>query len=787
MNALQILCLGNKSPALSCLNALLHQALEDTQLLLAPNQKKSSYHLDRLSFPLEGDLPQKEQALLDPGFLQDKTLIHVHYSYQDQLRYLYQEACFDLTDQGKKLKNAHFLADLLKRKASPLSLSHEQALFKLFQNDRRISSFYSHCSKYIPIYFSPFYHKHFKELVKQLHLTPLENKSPFFKKKPLPILKYPKDLQKKIREYEKRRLILGNEHFLSSQAKTLIPKQKNSKAHRRFSLDLGKTSSHLLCIHAKDKNPTIFKALKNNQGCTFVFSSLSDCKEFFFNPSYRFFMEQGKLRLWHQEEYSQRLMQEMQDIRSCFYSSIDICFPPDSKLGQRIQILHQNATDKWKKNLETALSYCRKYYASDSFQKRLKAISKGKKPRIYVEQACSSVAVKRFSRNCAKTLKEMGYNTYIHPNCSCLNIDYFASCVLEIAQFLPDFVIRNPNSIDQQYFSYFPELPKLTQMQDYLPHLLSINYLKNNPPNCTDLIMPALITFKDDLIQAGVPSEQIIASYLPHEDISNFTCKATKEKDLYDVGIVKTLPNTLNLFEIMGGKKLLEHPHISHKKLRDIEELCSHIETQIACDIRADHYTSLFDRQQQDNLLVEAIARDNKLYGRLPPYEHSLKCVHYMLLLAKEGFQLSLHGKNWHNIPQLLPFSKGHIESPKDYALQFLKNKINLSSNPFVSFQSRLLAGGHLGAFFLINELPAHVDCAPLPEFFQAGKHFDTFTNSEDLIKKTHYYLNNPSLRQSLGENFKRTIQAHFSYKNLCTMIMERYTFLLQKKFSLKK
>ena len=112
----------------------------------------------------------------------------------------------------------------------------------------------------------------------------------------------------------------------------------------------------------------------------------------------------------------------------------------------------------------------------------------------------------------------------------------------------------------------------------------------------------------------------------------------------------------------------------------------------------------------------------------------------------------------------VIPNAKNH--GTTDYyngmPLVFNKSKININ----ISLKS-ILTGIPLrcidimasGGFLLTNYQ------ADLFRHFEPGKHFDYFTDDNDLINKIEYYLNHEEERMTIAANAKKEIETNFNLK----------------------
>lgn len=460
------------------------------------------------------------------------------------------------------------------------------------------------------------------------------------------------------------------------------------------------------------------------------------------------------IKIWHAIDWEERMKEEMEDIRSPVFFCKSIVFCDGHPLGVKLKEAIEVGRRKYFDRVEDAKRSIGDYYKSKEFQGRLKKIAEGKKPRIYLDRACSSIAVKRFSDNCAKHFKELGCEVYMHAPCRGGQMDWLHASYLEIDRFKPDLHVRTPNMVKGYKSSTFSiEIPTIYSLQDLGPHSDCARLLKKNPLGHNDLLFFILRDFEERFIHSGVSKTQLICSYLPAEEVE-FEVKKDIAVPEYDVGYVKTMGNYLSLRELFTVKTEEEKRSIDAIE----EEIQKRIKTSGAWDL-ADCASLGRNREEQQKAIS---------------FYHEQLSLFYMEILRDAGFRLGLTGANWDRIPGLKKYSLGHAESRLDYQMRFFCNKINISLNPWALYHPRIFEGGMCGGFFLVYRVPDIWSCCDMPKEMEAGKHFDYFSSPEDLVNKCKYYLERDELRKEIGMNLRELLKEGFSYKRLCRSLLKK-------------
>jgi hypothetical protein len=576
-----------------------------------------------------------------------------------------------------------------------------------------------------------------------------------------------------VHSYRCRQMFLGNEKFLPEfHAEDYLdyPSFCNVNENSRMeNLSIGEKSEvNIFILDVLADHPQTKKILIDCESSfakpvlIVVYSRLALLREYLASPSYQRFIKLGYVLFWPRKHFGPIFQKSISDLRSTLYYRNPIFAHNDPNFYQQIFNHLLAFSQRAPKILVEAKEKINAYYESIEFKDRLQKIREGTiKPKIYVGQACASVSVKKFSRNLAASFLKLGYETFIHPSCPPSNVDGIGAKYLEVAHLLPDLVIESPNYHKRRLDGLTNKIPYLFCLQDHIPHVNALKEFKDGLSlGPYDLLISVLDSFHEDLKLCstnktqkkgcGFRLDQLRHYYLPHNEIQFPADQhiAHHHKPKYEVGFVKSMLQERTLLDCV--RRYAREP--SQETKGEIHR----IETVIRHNVESDLYVSLNER-----MLLG-------LGDALTTFEHAIKCRHYIEALANHGTTLALYGKHWDTIPLLDKFAHGHLEDPIAYTRQFTENRINLSLNPYTTFHPRILDGGQVGAFFLVNAIPKAIDINPMPSFLKAGTHYDTFTTTADLLKKVDFYLNHPDKCLEIGHNLKKTVRERFSYEEFC-------------------
>lgn len=592
----------------------------------------------------------------------------------------------------------------------------------------------------------------------------------------LPISDFEQQLDPQRRLYEDRRLLLYHEDVISPKARRAIDLKTFAPAPEpEIDNDLSLENSVIVAVVDKritaDRLRAYFEPPR--PGVTarvliVIYSHLGIIREYLSDPFFAPALEQGVLKLWHVSEWEERLQEELGRMRSavvgCGTAFGDEGNPISSKL---LAVLHRR-----REIFPAYVNQCARdlvdYYKSDQVTERRAAIVAGAKPRILIEQACSSVAVKQYSRNIEAAFKALGYETYIHPNCKADERDFVSATVVDANAFRPDLLIASPNNIRRGIF--MPEtieLPVLFPIQDLEPHMGCAQLLGKHPLPRFDMISIMQQRFASEILQTGVRPDQLSFDLLPTEKPT----VPLEREEVYDLGFVKTMGRHERLEQaILSSGRVMAPSKDQRATMAAAEEwILSHIRDNVPMDL---YQTYL-------------LAQDYDWNSELLIFAHEAICRHYMLAACNAGFSLGLSGANWDRIPQLRASALEHIHCREEYQRRFLRNRINLSMNPWNEYHARVLDGGRLGAFFLVYRVDSSVRWQGLPEDFEAGVHLDYFSSPEELKQKARYYLERPELRHEIGDNLRLKVEAEYSYEQAAENIVERFRKVLRGQLQL--
>lgn len=496
-----------------------------------------------------------------------------------------------------------------------------------------------------------------------------------------------------------------------------------------------------------------------NPSCVIIIFSndeaLDRTREQYKNKSY---YKNHQLKIWGKGESLVQLETELENLRTPIPFCKNIISEEDDPLKEQISDHLKSHRRAQRIAAEEVKSSIQEYYKSNVFLSRLHSVFREHPPRVYVDRACNSNAVKRFSDAIAMALEELGCIVYIHPKCEGPLNDYTFATNIEIAHFKPDLIIRSPNSIDDTpAFCINPGPPTIYPLQDFLPHMHFLRHIKQHPLGIYDTCFCILPGFRPQYINAGLNEDQIMCDFIPSP-----SSKVEAITPIYDVGFAKTMSHAQHFSETV--------------EIKTAEE---------------SQQAEMLDRQMQE-IIQKKLYRQMSFLdfaGFFPikwmeqgqSYLHHLFCKHTIHQLADKEFSLSLVGSHWNNYPNLKQYSRGHMESREEYARTFLECRINISLHPWVSYHPRIFEGGNLGAFFLVYRVPDEVQWHALPEDLKPGVHYDDFSTEEELVTKCRYYLENPEERHKIGQNLKKLLCEKYSYRHFGERVLKKFEHLIEK------
>ncbi|MBR5565692.1 MAG: glycosyltransferase [Roseburia sp.] len=176
------------------------------------------------------------------------------------------------------------------------------------------------------------------------------------------------------------------------------------------------------------------------------------------------------------------------------------------------------------------------------------------------------------------------------------------------------------------------------------------------------------------------------------------------------------------------------------------------------------YYKSPFQNFLTDKITISQLYVGNKI--------SALERVHVMETLSKH-FPIDLYtGSDTSGLPKV--HNRGFAKTLTEMPIIFHESKINLnitskairSGIPLRVFDIMACEG-----FVLSNYQPE------LAEFFEAGADFDYYSNQDELLEKTDYYLRHTNARKEIAHNAFEKISTEYNY-------LKRFDELLQIAFS---
>lgn len=581
-----------------------------------------------------------------------------------------------------------------------------------------------------------------------------------------------------IRQLENRRLLLNTSPYLSREAASKIDVEA---AHEQPRQAVGSipnvVGAVVITVNAAIAEPALGTILAplplgvNPANLIVIFDSFACLHHYIADGRYHDCLQDGRLKLWHVDEWQARLHETFSNDSRCalFSCRTVLSHCGDDTVADTVRQTLNGYQHRYVQIVEDARASATEYYASEEFTQRLRAIANGAMPRVMVEQACHTVATKQFSRNAAEALKAIGCETHIHPNCGCDGIDYIIANVIDVGKIRPDFLIRPPNNFgtpeDRSQREDWHRLPMLISLQDAQPHLIFPKYVAQQPLRPWDMAVLMHQRVYPEVIEAGVCPEQVLREYIPAE-APPYDTETFPRRGINDIGFVKTQS---------PHRKLLDR--VAAEKKEPLSEEA--IEAILFAEAEVKRGTS--SGETVDLHALKALGDDHGFGDILLIMYHEELCAHFLTKLHESKFNLFLGGGNWDKVPGLAPYAAGHIDSRLRYMQQFLENKINLSINPWNEYHPRIFDGGRCGAFFMVYRVPESLRWQPLPPELVPGEHYEDFGSIEELEKKCRYYLDNPEKREQIGRNLREAVEQHYSYETVMQRIIDRYRSLITR------
>lgn len=710
---------------------------------------------------------QQMEDLLD----RDLRIIHVQRNYSDALRSLLQDQGYRLRKESLNEKSSDVYLEECKRERKEnsflkrVSVSRcEQVIRSFYDNDLWVSQLEARQKHFIQVDYEEISEKFFQLLkflsirVSSTTAASIHSQSDFLKLEKVlepRVFRYAK-LKSVLDTYDKLRILQKNIKFLSPVAresvfstyekKIDVPSFNERAESKNFPvsvmIDIIPGESFLESLFLKNRHSSEPVSL------LVIFSNFYTVQGLLTNPKYHTFIKEEVIRLWHSSEWEEKLNQELKNMRSPLHACESLISLKEHPISQLLEFRLKQAKQSYLKESEEHFRSLEKYYNGEGFERRVKDLVQGAKPRIYLDRACTSVAVKRFTDGCACALKELGFDVMVHEACRAGSIDFFHAVNYEIDQFKPDLRIMSPNFV-KGYLSEYAHLrlPTVFSVQDLGPHFDYVKAIKELSLKEHEFLFYLIDNLTHRYLEAGASQKQLICDYLPI-DFPSVNLQEYLAAPRFEVGYAKTMGKPRNLRQVIGEQN-------------------DELEVLIQRRVKQEGFWSLKecvewgnDRSQQQNLIN---------------YYHESVSLHFVRSLKEAKFSMALTGDGWEGYEDLLSSSLGHAEDREDYQVRFLDNQINLSINPFVQYHPRIIEGGVCGAFFLVFYVPEEVSWCPMPEGMLPGKHFDFFTSAQDLIEKCEYYTKRPDLCLEIGGNLKNFVEDNFSYQRLCQQFLEKF------------
>ncbi|MFT5319451.1 MAG: hypothetical protein ACI8RA_002727, partial [Chlamydiales bacterium] len=312
------------------------------------------------------------------------------------------------------------------------------------------------------------------------------------------------------------------------------------------------------CLIFIDVEPTssfvdkfLYNPIAANPSCMLIIlSEENDFKRLREQYKKKSYYKNHQLIIWNKSESLYLLESELENLRTPIPFCKNIISAEKDPHKDLVYELLKNHRKAQRIAAEEIKLSIRNYYRSNVFLSRLHSVFREHTPRVYVDRACSSAAVKRFSDAIASALEELGCIVFIHPMCEGSLNDYTFATNIEIAHFKPDLIIRSPNSIDDTpAFSINPGPPTIYPLQDFFPHLHFLRHIKQHPLGIYDSCFCLLPGFAPQYMNAGLDEDQLMCDFIP--------CTPNKVENItpiYDIGFAKTMSHAHHFSETVEIK-----------------------------------------------------------------------------------------------------------------------------------------------------------------------------------------------------------------------------------------
>lgn len=140
--------------------------------------------------------------------------------------------------------------------------------------------------------------------------------------------------------------------------------------------------------------------------------------------------------------------------------------------------------------------------------------------------------------------------------------------------------------------------------------------------------------------------------------------------------------------------------------------------------------------------------------------------------LAEAGFDVHVFGPGWRKHPILGPFSRGMIPYGTPLASMLRASKIHLCIHPIWTLTMKVLDALATGTFPLVRRVDGDRESGPITDWFEENRDVVLFTEREELLDKTRYYLNHPKERQAIAQRGREIALRHFTYDHLAATML---------------
>ncbi|MFT4551408.1 MAG: hypothetical protein ACI9S8_000018 [Chlamydiales bacterium] len=715
--------------------------------------------------------------IIDPSIL----LIHVHRNYRDILKSIIQNQGH-VIERDEKRKLPPILQKIRdsrdNSRSEEIKLSSRQCtdvLGALYKNDQFFTKLQLHAHKYFQVEYEDIPARlpdilefmgsevHTPTFVESLSNCALK-KNP---EKKLPnVVKYSR-IKTAVNYYENLRGGLKNISYLSKCGQNALL-SSDSESREKYLYDGALDESHLPIMVFVDIVPgkeylvQFFQRQRVQKNSILIIFSFPDLvRDFLAISECQEAIKEGLIKIWYVDEWKSLLEKEFENPRS----PLNLCktvvtSDKKSALAREVSAVVFQGVIDYLQIFSKGRESIKEYYKGDVFQNRLKSIAQGELPRVYLERACDSVAVKRYTDGCAESFKSLGCEVFVHDPCHGGSIDLEYASIIDVDRYKPDLFIRSPNTLKYDgEIDFGKDLPTIYSIQDLTPHFECVELLTRTPINRHDIIFFWVEEFIQQYCNAGAKPSQLLCDHIPTTN-AVIDLKGIAEEKSIDIGFVKTMDK---------DKHLRDFPGFDEEKEKPVADF---FENKIFYTVRGQGAIAVEEvlswgkkRVQQESLLS---------------FYHTQLSYYYIDLLHHEKYTLGVTGKNWEGFSHLKQHCLGHAETREEYQSRFLKNKINLSINPWSEHHPRILEGGMCEAFFLVFHVPEELAWCKMAKEFIPGEHFDYFSSPSELLEKCQFYLERPELREEIGRNLKKLVQERFSYERLCTEFIRKFRSSLQ-------